>query len=504
MHLLTLLAFATLFWQAEQPGQWLLVPIDDIWWTLLGAFGQPVILGGAAVLGMRKAKRLLVKYPDNPELSQAYQHRVLSVLRVATGVGFAALVFFTRWPAWFEFGKTSPALQIVGDVIVLTPFIVNTMALWLAAYQLEHALHTEGVLVPTDQATPGGRSWRLGRYLDFHMRHYVLVVAVPMLLILFASDLTRGYGPRLREWTGWQWAPETILGCAAGAVFIMAPAMLRHIWRTSPLEPGPIRERLEASCRQVGLRCREILLWHSDGMMINAAVMGVIAPLRFVLLSDALLASMSVRQIEAAFGHEAGHVRHRHIQHFLVFAVVGWVTVAGVMEFVARVCVDGDSTSRLSLAGVEGVGIAATVIVWGLGFGWLSRRFERQADMFGAHCVTPPPQECTVPCSVHPDAHTTLEGEGRICATGAAVFVSALDRVAVLNGIPLEERSWRHSSIGSRIRFLTSLAGDPRRVVRFEAVIRRAKTALLIMASVGSACAAYYWMVVPEPAILQL
>ncbi len=504
MHLLTILAFAFLFWQAEQPGEWLLVAEDDLWWTLLVVGVQPAILGISAILAAGKARRLLLKHSETPELAQHFQHRTMALLRGVTGAGFAAAVFLTRWPEFFAFGRTTPALQIVGDVIVLTPFVVNLLILWLAAYPLERSAHADGLLTALDRAPSAGQGLRLGPYLGFHLRHYVLVVAVPMLLILFTSNMTRGYASWLEEWTGWMWTPDAVLGLVAVGVFVTAPAMLRHIWRTTPLEPGPIRERLEEACRRVGLRCREILLWHSDGIMINAAVMGVVAPLRFVLLSDVLLGTMNVRQIEAVFGHEAGHVRHRHIQYFLVFAVVGWLAVAGVMEFVASVLGNPNSTTGLPLIAVEGVGIGATAIVWGVGFGWLSRRFERQADLFGAYCVTPPAAECTLPCSVHPDDQTTLSGEERVCATGAAVFSSALDRVAVLNGIPLDERSWRHSSIGSRIRFLASLAADPGRAERFERMIRRVKTGLMFLAVVGSAFAAYYWMVIPEPAILRL
>ena len=93
---------------------------------------------------------------------------------------------------------------------------------------------------------------------------------------------------------------------------------------------------------------------------------------------------------------------------------------------------------------------------------------------------------------------------GPVCATGAAIFASALDRVALLNGIPQEERSWRHSSIGTRIRFLTSLSGDPRRATQFERLLRRVKAAMLAAAVIGSALCVYYWMVVPQPAILRL
>ena len=84
------------------------------------------------------------------------------------------------------------------------------------------------------------------------------------------------------------------------------------------------------------------------------------------------------------------------------------------------------------------------------------------------------------------------------------MFSSALERVAILNGIPLEERSWRHSSIGSRIRFLASVAGDPGRAERFERQIRRVKKILLATAVIGSVLGAWYLMSVSQPAVFRL
>jgi STE24 endopeptidase len=138
-----------------------------------------------------------------------------------------------------------------------------------------------------------------------------------------------------------------------------------------------------------------------------------------------------------------------------------------------------------------------------IGFGWLSRRFERQADLFGARCVMPEASGCHVPCSVHLEGHSTNTGSERVCATAAALFASALDRVACVSGIPHEERSWRHSSVGSRIRFLHSLAGDPARAIRFERIVRRAKAVLLAAAVVGAAGSLYYWSVTPMPALMR-
>ncbi len=502
MYLVTILAFVIIFWQAEQPEHRLLLGEEDALWTLLIVLVQPPLLGVAAWLSARRALRLLTEQPDAPQVAQQSHHRTNVWLRTAIIVGFAVMVLLTRWPTWFTF--ENPALQTVGNLIVLSPFVVGVIAVWLAAYPLEKVIRAQTVDLVARVGEKQSKPWRLRAYLDFNLRYHLLIIIIPLTLILFAANMTQGYESVLQEWSGWAWTPDLLLGAVALGVFVVSPLILVRVWRTVSLEAGPVRKRLEAVCGRIGLRCRDILIWHSDGMIINAAVMGLFPPVRFVLLSDGLLATMDARQIEAVFGHEAGHVQHRHIQHFLVFALVGWLLIAGLMELVARASSEPHSLFTLSALTIQGIGVAGGIIFWGLGFGWMSRRFERQADLFGARCVTPSEAGCSLPCSVHPDEKTVLTGGGRLCATGAAVFASALNRVAALNGIPSEERSWRHSSIGSRIRFLTSLAGDPHRGARFERLIRRVKIAMFALAIIGSAVWLYYWAVVPEPAILRL
>lgn len=504
MHLLTILAFAFLFWRAEDPDRWVIVGDGDIVWTLVAVLGQPLVILLGAVIIRHRGLRLIHKPGGVPDAAYQLQHRGTMILRTVALAGFAATVFLTRWPDWVDLSGISPMLQVVGDLIAITPFVVAILALWIATYPVERALRIQPLPVSDHGDDEGDRGWQFASYLDFHVRHYLLIVAIPMSFILFAANVTRGYAPAIQSWTGLIWGPDLLLGIAAACVFTVAPLMLRRIWRTQPLESGPVRERLETLCRRMGLRCRDILLWKSDGMMINAAVMGVIPAVRFVLLSDALLASMDDKQIEAVFGHEAGHIRRHHIPHFLLFAFVGWLGVAGLMEFLARSAIAMDAPLDWALLGVEGTGVVATMVFWGVGFGMLSRRFERQADLFGARCITPQPAQCRVPCSVHLDEGTTLDAGDRVCATGAAVFSSALERVAILNGIPLEERSWRHSSIGSRIRFLASVAGDPGRAERFERQIRRVKKILLATAVVGSVVCAWYLMSVSQPAVFRL
>jgi STE24 endopeptidase len=219
--------------------------------------------------------------------------------------------------------------------------------------------------------------------------------------------------------------------------------------------------------------------------------MGLFKPVRYVLLSDGLLESMTPQQIEAVFGHEVGHIRHRHIQYFLLFAVCSMLILLGVVEGLRVATVRG--LVDLSIFAMQATGFGLVMVVWGIGFGWISRRFERQADLFGVACVTPQDQLlCPIPCTVHDQSAVRPANDAGVCASAVAIFASALERVASLNGIPREERSWRHSSIANRVRFLISLTGDPARAVWFDRLVRRVKISLVSAAVVGSLITALY------------
>ncbi len=508
MHILTIAVFACLFWHADDPERWKAVADGDVTWTLSLVLGQPVIvglLGWAASAWVYRCHKNII---DAPEKCHARHQRFTAVVRLLGTALFIASIVFTNWPVWLAFGKSRPELQIFGDMIAVLPFFISMMALWTVTYPVERALMRESSFGDIDgqlQSKPKeGMAWKLSAYLDFQLRHYMLAIAIPMLMILFVANLAIGYENELTKLTGWSWTDETLLGVSAGLVFIISPILLRYIWRTKTLEPGPLRDRLDAISQRLGFRCLDILVWKSDGMMINAAVMGLFPRVRYVLLSDALISTMDNQQVEAVFGHEVGHVKLRHMQFFLLFAFVGWLLVAGVMEGGALLLSTTTVAKPNALLAVESVGVVATAVIWGLGFGWISRRFERQADISGAHSATPEHSQCQVPCSVHIPNGQAAAPNLCVCMTGAKVFTSALERVANLNGIPIEEWSWRHASIGKRIRFLLAIAGDPSLAMRFYRTIHRIKLALIILALAGSCITAYYWVVMVEPALLRL
>ena len=102
------------------------------------------------------------------------------------------------------------------------------------------------------------------------------------------------------------------LGCMV-PVLLMTPALLVFVLPTQRMPDSPLRRRLEELCQQHGLRVNNVLLWRTHSSVGNAAVMGVIPGVRYLLVTDLLLEAMPEDQVVAVFAHEIGHVVHRHL-----------------------------------------------------------------------------------------------------------------------------------------------------------------------------------------------
>ncbi len=498
MYLHVIVAYFLLFWWPDSPPVRPLVTSTGL--TLLIVFGKlPAfwLVATWAALRVRRAER---RSPAAIERTQHFYHQASLVLSILAVVLFGADMALT---GWLPLARSLDLIAVVpgaADLVLLAPFFLSLILLWIASYPVDRSVR-EAVVRIRRMETPGAPAtpvWSLGGYLVFHIRHQLLIAAIPMTLILSAFRLAQQQQATLVRWFKVPWVEHGMLGLAAVCVFVLAPVMLKYIWATTPLPDGPLRRRLESLCRRIGLRYRDILVWHSHHMMINAAVMGLFPRVRYVLLSDALLESMDVDKIEGVFGHEAGHVRLSHIQYFLLFAVSGMLLVSGFVEILVRMSNASEPVIRLSQTSVEVIGFVGVVLVWGVGFGWVSRRFERQADLYGVRCLSDGLARCRLPCGRHPASGPDRRAGAGICSTAAGVFRDALDRVAVLNGIPHEERSWRHSSIASRMQHLTLLAGDVAGVRAFDRLIRRIKITLWVTSVGGVAFAAWYCSTQPH------
>jgi len=392
--------------------------------------------------------------------------RAVDLLSVAV---FGWIVHDLGWPRVVRsgFGLGDPVL--VDDALILLPFILAQLAGWWGVYAAERALR------------PSRGPVGLGRYLSLKARQSLGMVLPVAGLYALGSDLIR------RRWPEAATSPwEQTVGLAVMGLFVLAlaPAFVRLAWPTRPLPPGPLRDRLEHLARRLGFRCTDILVWDTNQVVVNAGVTGSLPWFRYVLLTDALIENLGPHEVAAVFGHEIGHIAHRHLLYFGFFVVGSvWVLALGAngaADPLQRLLavgtwpdwLVGDSTAADVVRAVLLLLLVATYFL--VVFGFVSRRFERQADVFGCRAISCGRFDCP--------PHADLDGRPGpapeaasvpLCPVGIRIFINALTSVAMLNGMRPNAWSWRHGSIMRRINFLESLVDRPDAERRFQVGVRR-------------------------------
>jgi len=457
--LIVLLAFLTVLMLLEQPQ--LLMPAAGGPWALGGAIAIYLLVSAAgAGINSLLSRRALNRRGELVWPAVTRRHRAWSAavqVWLIGGLGGLILLGLGRWALENRFVGPLP---LAPQLVALSPFAAALVLVWVGDYPFHRAFRLRVVQNLAESAGVG--VWSMREYLDYNLRHNLLFIAVPVSLIVAATDALRLYvhpllPARLAD-------PVVLIGTllVAGAVFLVSPLLIVRIWRTSPLPPGRLREQLENTCRRLKLRCRDILVWRSGNTVANAGMMGLVGPLRYVLLTDALLANLDARGVAAIFAHEAGHILHRHIPYAAIFAVA----VMGLSGAAADVLV---AQAGFSPWWAQGVMLALLVSAWAWGFGRLSRMFERQSDVTAAALAGEEPGESW--------------NDQPITQLGAATFAMALQRVAQLNGTGPYQRNWRHGSIAHRVGYVLWLAGAGGSPAALARTVRRVKVGLLLALS---------------------
>ena len=265
-------------------------------------------------------------------------------------------------------------------------------------------------------------------------------------------------------------------------VLALSPFFLRLAWPTHSLPPGPLRRRLERIADRVGFRFTDVLVWDTGNMMVNACVTGILPGYRYVLMTDALIESLTPLEAAAVFGHEIGHIAHRHLLYFAFF-FMGSLGVLSILAAIISRCGPGIAhfawltpwTPAIFSEVVQGLALLGVLgLYFWIVFGQLSRRFERQADVFGSKVVSCQLADCPPHTDLDHDLSPPLvrSSEPALCPVGIRIFADALANVARSNGLDENGRSWRHGSIAHRIAFLEGLEQHPERERRFQTGVR--------------------------------
>jgi Zn-dependent protease with chaperone function len=309
------------------------------------------------------------------------------------------------------------------------------------------------------------------------VRSNLALVCVPLLLVVGEKAIR----PLLPELFGDLSPLEMFLAGLAVplTVFAVMPWVLRLVLGLKPLGPGPLRDRLLAASRRLRFRFSNVLVWNTRNNVANAMVTGVLPLPRYVVLTDRLMRELSPEEIEAVFGHEVGHIKHGHILYYFGFLLISLTAVWAVLAaFAPELDAWLDLGDRADLAVLPAVAVVGVYIF--VVFGFLSRRCERQADIFGCRTVSCPQADCPG----HEPA-TALAPRGRgLCPTGIRTFIEALEKVARLNGISRDRpgwlQSWQHSTIARRVEFLQRIVEDPALERRFQRTVGLVKWGLLL------------------------
>jgi len=276
--------------------------------------------------------------------------------------------------------------------------------------------------------------------------------------------------------------PKRFLATTAGEIIyflfflfvitILGPVMIRIFWQCKPLEPGYYRERIENLCRKAGLEYANILYWQIfGGRMITAGVMGLIKKFRYILVTEALLTSLTPEEIDTVIAHEIGHVKKKHLIFYLIF-FAGYMLISyatsdliiylfiytePLFRFITHIGLNQETLASVIFSCMT---ILIFMIYFRYIFGYFMRNFERQADAY---------------------VYTLFES--------AVPLISTFEKIAMTSGQAPDKPNWHHFSITERIGYLKRCESDRTWITRHDQKIKKSiiayMTGIFFIAGIG-------------------
>ncbi len=358
-------------------------------------------------------------------------------------VCFALEIWGLELPSLFSGIPLFSELPTVRDFFFLMVFVGHLTIVWFFAYDAQQPIYRSDI--------------PRGEYVYSNLA-FSLPVLLPWALMFGILDLLR-----LLPWESLRHATESATGQSVTFLLflvvaaVLAPAMIQRMWRCKTLEPGPLRQRIEALCRKAGVRYADIVYWPIfGGRMITAAVMGLVSRFRYILVTDALLRLLTPDELDQVIAHEIGHVKRYHLFLYLLF-LLGFMLISYAAYPISLVlllffepALNFMLMMKINPADVT-YALYAVLLVLGVLlyfryiFGFFIRNFERQADLFIF----------------------------RLFPT-AQPLISTFDKIVLHSGQPADKPNWHHFSIQERIDYLRRCEAAPQWIKRHDRKVRNA------------------------------
>lgn len=339
------------------------------------------------------------------------------------GVDFLILSLYavqTTVFGWSDFVGDVLRVPLYLDVLPnLAPYFLMLGASWVGQYRIDRHIRGAGL--------------RPLKFLMFQSRANLMTI-LPIVLIYSAYWAVITYVPHANDLRrSFEFLEIGVQLALVVFISLFVPFAIRLILPGGPMPEGRLRRRLETFAKDRGLKVNQILVWRTGSRFFATAfVIGLVSPFRYVFFTDSLLKRMSEDEILAVFAHEMGHVHHRHLWWLLAFIISFTVVMLGLILGLEMLPLPPGDWDILAMAGL----LAYAYFT----FGYISRRFERQADAYAAK-------------------HTSPE-----------LISSVLLRLGMDNPTAMKRNGWRHFSLERRVRevILNTSRPEARKTFRVE------------------------------------
>lgn len=302
-----------------------------------------------------------------------------------------------RRPAYLSLGL-SIVLQVVALVVLarsIVPRVADAVASWPGGWLTQVAVVTAVVIVTmTLVAIPmsyirgfemehaWGRSTQTSlAWINDQGRSLAVGLVTSIITAVAFFGLVRAFP---RSWPVWGWAVFSVLTLVFAFLWPILIAPLFN--KFTPLEPGPLRERIVQLGNDAGVKLDDVLVADASKRTTaeNAYVAGIGASKQMVFY-DTLLEAGDEDETAFVAAHELGHEVHSHIWKGIALTSVGLVIAFAGLKWLAG------RDELWSWAGASGIAdpralpllilltVVATFVFLPLQNG-ISRSFEREAD----------------------------------------------------------------------------------------------------------------------------
>ncbi len=237
-------------------------------------------------------------------------------------------------------------------------------------------------------------------------------------------------------------------------LLIFLPYFIQKIWGCTPLPEGEFKDRLAKICNKANFKHAGLKIWTMMYDQLTAGIIGIVPRFRYVMFTDRLIRDFSPEWVEAILAHEIGHNKHKHLLIY-PFILSGMIICAGLIYYyfsdnllnfleqqnAVHPSIWWDFFNPLLIFSLY-AGII--IIYFRFVFGYFSRLFERQADLYVFDLGIDP-----------------------------KYMVEALKAVAHTSG-GYDTPNWHHFSIKQRIDFLILCTAHPDLIKEHHKKVKRA------------------------------